>query len=326
MRFSKKQLIIAGVLLVLVGSVAYLGLKKPSEKISKLSPAEQRIAAILEKDADEDGLKDWEEVLWKTDSHNKDSDRDGTSDGEEVSLGRDPNKPSPDDFLSTDTGTTSTSTHSTAPKTATESFSRDFFAKYITLKKNQEEVSEEDQNLIITELLSKEYAPIEKKTYDLSSIRASTDSSKTALRAYGNAIGKSFIDSTPQVVENELTVFENALNIKNEGGDGSAEIAKLDLIIAGYQKNIKDILALRTPRTAQDLHIALLNALSGVTVAIESLRIGYDDPVRGLTAVQVYQTEVLALSEAMTQLYAYFVRNGVTFTQDEGGYIFASVI
>ena len=156
----------------------------------------------------------------KTDSHNKDSDQDGTSDGEEVSLGRNPTKPAPDDFLSTDTGTASTTTGSTAPKTATESFSRDFFAKYITLKKNQEEVSEEDQNLIIAELLSKEYAPIEKKTYDLSSIRISADSSKTALRAYGNAIGKSFIDSTPQVVENELTLFENA-EYQNEGGDGS---------------------------------------------------------------------------------------------------------
>lgn len=41
-------------------------------------------------DSDNDGLKDWEEVLWQTDINNSDSDKDGYSDKEEVDNGYDP--------------------------------------------------------------------------------------------------------------------------------------------------------------------------------------------------------------------------------------------
>lgn len=41
-------------------------------------------------DSDNDGLKNWEETLWRTDSDNKDTDNDGFTDGEEVSGGYDP--------------------------------------------------------------------------------------------------------------------------------------------------------------------------------------------------------------------------------------------
>ena len=54
---------------------------------------------IFEKDSDNDGLKDWEEVLWKTDPNNPDSDKDGVSDGEEIKINRNPAKPGPNDEL-----------------------------------------------------------------------------------------------------------------------------------------------------------------------------------------------------------------------------------
>ena len=50
-------------------------------------------------DSDRDGLKDWEELLWKTDKTNADTDGDGTSDGEELALGRDPRKKGSGDKL-----------------------------------------------------------------------------------------------------------------------------------------------------------------------------------------------------------------------------------
>src|SRR5688572_24074343 len=53
-----------------------------------------------EQDSDNDGLKDWEEILWQTDSNNKDTDSDGTSDGEEVKANRNPAKEFPNDQLS----------------------------------------------------------------------------------------------------------------------------------------------------------------------------------------------------------------------------------
>jgi len=53
----------------------------------------------FKKDSDNDGLKDWEEALWKTDPQNPDTDGDGTPDGKEVAEGRNPAIPGPDDYL-----------------------------------------------------------------------------------------------------------------------------------------------------------------------------------------------------------------------------------
>ncbi|MCH7529851.1 hypothetical protein IIB50_01915 [Patescibacteria group bacterium] len=41
-------------------------------------------------DSDDDGLKDWEEVLWGTDPFNPDTDNDGTDDGVEIAVDRNP--------------------------------------------------------------------------------------------------------------------------------------------------------------------------------------------------------------------------------------------
>ena len=54
----------------------------------------------LDKDTDGDGLKDWEELLWKTDPNKMDTDGDGTPDGEEINLGRNPLKAGPNDKIS----------------------------------------------------------------------------------------------------------------------------------------------------------------------------------------------------------------------------------
>ena len=52
------------------------------------------------KDSDNDGLKDWEEELYKTDPHNPDTDGDGYLDGEEVNSGHNPLVKAPGDKLS----------------------------------------------------------------------------------------------------------------------------------------------------------------------------------------------------------------------------------
>lgn len=328
MRVSKKTLIISGMTILIVAPIAYLGLKKPTEPTEPpLTAQQQKIVTALEKDSDNDGLKDWEEALWKTDLHNKDTDGDGTPDGEEVAAGKDPLKAGPNDFLDTATSTPNGAADSGKPKTATEAFARDFFGKYIALmKKGGETVSEEDQAGIVSELLSKKYITLEAIVYPASIIKTSPDNSKTALHSYGNAVGTIFIKNSPKVVENELTIFENALTEKNAGGKGDMEIAKLDDIILGYQKTVRDIKAMTVPSGSKDLHLDLLNSIGQVLSGIESLRASYDDPVRGLPTISFYQTAITNLKESMTQLYAYFVRNGVTFTQVESGYIFASVI
>ncbi len=62
--------------------------KQPiSQELSVLKPI---TAEEIDKDSDNDGLKDWEESLWGTNPNNPDTDGDGTPDGQEVKQGRNP--------------------------------------------------------------------------------------------------------------------------------------------------------------------------------------------------------------------------------------------
>src|SRR3990167_7988543 len=71
--------------------------KHPIE--NKIAAADNDAWKILSSDSDNDGLKDWEELLWKTDPRNPDTDGDGTTDNEEILAKRDPRKPGPDDLM-----------------------------------------------------------------------------------------------------------------------------------------------------------------------------------------------------------------------------------
>lgn len=55
------------------------------------------MAAAIDTDSDHDGLKDWEETIFRTDAKNPDTDGDGTYDGEEIAENRNPLKKGPDD-------------------------------------------------------------------------------------------------------------------------------------------------------------------------------------------------------------------------------------
>ncbi|MBI5913018.1 hypothetical protein HY839_01090, partial [Candidatus Azambacteria bacterium] len=57
------------------------------------------IASEPNADPDNDGLKNWEEEIYKTDPRNPDTDGDGYLDGEEVASGYDPTIKAPNDAL-----------------------------------------------------------------------------------------------------------------------------------------------------------------------------------------------------------------------------------
>lgn len=90
-------LLIVGAAVILHGGAGRkngAGDRATAKPLPKL-PAE--LVAAVSKDSDGDGLKDWEESVWRTDPRKADSDGDGTPDGEEVAQNRDPAKAGPDD-------------------------------------------------------------------------------------------------------------------------------------------------------------------------------------------------------------------------------------
>ncbi len=105
-RIGKLEVVLVFFLLIALVAVFWM-LKKENiaregnHKISEFIGTKKDFSRQFDfkKDSDNDGLKDWEEALWKTDPQNPDSDGDGTPDGEEVAEGRNPAVPGPNDSL-----------------------------------------------------------------------------------------------------------------------------------------------------------------------------------------------------------------------------------
>ncbi len=75
----------------------------PDDPTATRAAARVAQIAALTRDQDADGLKDWEEGIFRTDPQNPDTDTDGTSDGEEIRQSRDPLVHGPNDALATST-------------------------------------------------------------------------------------------------------------------------------------------------------------------------------------------------------------------------------
>ena len=112
----------------------------------------------LAKDSDNDGLKDWEEELWKTDKNKADTDGDGTLDGQEIKLGRNPLVKGPNDKLSKETVADKVNTQTEKDLTDTEKFSRELFLKIIAAKQNNTAPSEADVQEFLNASITQELA------------------------------------------------------------------------------------------------------------------------------------------------------------------------
>lgn len=97
---KKLPLITILVALVLaIGLLLFIGRYSKKEAFSGINiwGAKETVIESQNIDTDNDGLKDWEEELYKTDPYNPDTDGDGYLDGEEVNSGHNPLIKAPND-------------------------------------------------------------------------------------------------------------------------------------------------------------------------------------------------------------------------------------
>lgn len=102
MKLSIKKLpLITGLVAVIlaIGLILFVGSYSKRGAFSKINiwGAKETTIESQNKDTDNDGLKDWEEELYKTDPYNPDTDNDGYLDGEEVNSGHNPIVKAPGD-------------------------------------------------------------------------------------------------------------------------------------------------------------------------------------------------------------------------------------
>jgi hypothetical protein len=310
LRFLRTKIGISLVIaLIIIGCAALLRSQSAApEKESSLASIaiEKVIESALEKDDDQDGLKNWEETLYKSDPLDPDTDKDGMRDGDEAVAGRDPLSKSVADASAT----------ATIPVyTATDRLSQELLREYTKAKQSGKEITTDLSDRIAEEILAKDYDSSLPTAYTINDIKISADTSISGLRSYGNALG-TILSAPPAGTRNELEIFQK---IASE----PVETYKSELLALQkrYIAMRTKLLALPSPR---ETAFAQADIATALTIFIESIdgALALDtDPVGSLGKISRYQDGLSALDLPFKELSAVMKKRGISFTPSESGYI-----
>lgn len=321
---NKKKLIpILIACLIVVGAVIFsLTYDKKDSPSVAVAGIKEIIATNQEKDTDGDGLKDWEETLWSTDIRKADTDGDGAGDGDEVKAERNPLIKGPNDKLNLNKQTGTQNGTTTVNLTETDKFARNFFTKYMELRKLSDgNISESERQLLITELAQAGALEIKAKVYTLDDMKYTTDGNMEGMERYGHNLARIIIENSPQNPESELDILNEAIT-----KDDPNVLKRLDLIIKNYKNIIKLSSETPIPQNATELHLEYINSLSRVVLSIENMKKLYTDPILTFSSLEYYKQSAESLEVAVINLSMFFLKNNIQFGENTYGYLFTKNI
>ncbi|MBI2023250.1 hypothetical protein HYT01_01655 [Candidatus Giovannonibacteria bacterium] len=273
--------------------------------------------ADAELDTDKDGLKDWEELLWKTDPQKGDSDGDGTVDGEEIAAGRDPSIAGPKDKLPKPEELAAV-TGTDTPMTLTGKIARDFVAEYFSQKgaAGGGAIAQAVKNKIESSV----FFQVQKGVAAYSDVFTMKDVKKSDsadTRKYLNDLGKILDVNFKNITESESDI----MNSVAESNDFT-KLDALDDYMTAYSKTVKSMQNLTVPTAYSALHLTLLNSMQNTFYAAQNMKLLKDDPIRGLIGFQLYSKEVGRAREYLIDLKAKVEKDIIVFSDSESGSFF----
>ncbi|PIQ91817.1 MAG: hypothetical protein COV70_01900 [Parcubacteria group bacterium CG11_big_fil_rev_8_21_14_0_20_39_22] len=317
--FFMKRFFVFIVITVIVISVGIfiVAKKSPDEADGNLTTSSEgrEQNAILIKDTDGDGLKDWEEELWGTDIFVKDTDGDGTSDFDEVRGGRNPTIPGPNDLLDDDIVESRVNPEIEEDLTMTDKFSRELFAEYAGAKQAGDFTYGNYYDILYKNIEETATTPPQ-KTYSRDDLTILITGNKAVIKDYGNKLGK-IIGSPPiHRVEHELVIFNNAAATENP-----KILEEYNLVLENYASVRDEILSLPVPDGTADDHLILVNSLTAIIDGIAEMKMLLSDPVQAVVGLKLYISAAENLSTAQTNIRGFLLQNGIVFTQKDDGYV-----
>lgn len=252
-----------------------------------------------ENDSDNDGLKDWEEVLWKTDKNNSDTDGDGTLDGEEVKQSRDPLKSGPDDQLIKAADVGKTILDNLGYSSRTEDFAKHFFTYFWSFYQSGQLNDETKKQMadLLTEKLSQEKLLEKYKINDLNIIN---NNNKQSLEIYSNEMQVAIDKYQIKDGENEAVIINSAMS-----KDNKEELQKLNSIIDLYLGASQAFLSIKVPNGLSSYHLDLVNGVYNLADSLFKIKQTFDDPITGLVGINQYQEAYLKTRQAMNNIGQY---------------------
>lgn len=268
---------------------------------------------IVALDTDNDGLKDWEETFWKSDPRKADTDGDGTKDGDEVKAGRNPVVKGPRDLISETLNATSTNQK---PLSETTQFSRELFARYMTLKQSGLASDVDAQRDLVNDVIQGRAFNSKAPTYTEKDINISAEVSTASLRKYGNDVATIF-NTVLTKSENEGVIVKRSLENEDE-----KEIEKLKPIIKNYEAVIAALRKVMVPVSVAPQHLRLINSISKLNYSVQAMAKVYDDPIVSVIGLSFFQEVMNELPRVFDELKLFFDNNLIQFEATEPGKAF----
>lgn len=278
------------------------------EKIASVAVVDEQKNSF-DKDADSDGLKDWEELLWKTDPNKKDTDGDGTNDGDEIALGRNPLMAGPNDKISDkeDLVAQEKAAADSGYNTETAVSARQFMADFLALKQQKGTLSDEDKNNLVGKFMEniKPLAVVDK--YNISDIKITKDTSESSVTKYAEQMKALFIDTkAPRV--SELDIFDDLMkNIKADDVKKiESNINGLNLY-AGWNEQVSKVVLLFTvPESLSKSHLEIANGYNNIKIAADNMAIAKNDPVKAMRGQKLYLEQKQRIYSAIKDIQEIF--------------------
>lgn len=327
---SKKFALTILSVVIVVGLIYFFtAFKKTEVTTPEQLAAETKAQEFMILDTDGDNLKDWEEILWKTDPKKMDTDGDGTNDGDETKASRDPLKanttPSgkePNDKIdATITATEEKKVEEFNKLSETEKFSRQLFSEYMVAKNDSEggTLDTASKESIVNNAIVKTTGTIITK-FTVLDINRTNNTSTSSLKDYGNTLGNITIKYSTDGLGDELVYIQEAL-----GKQDPKLLAKLNPIIANYDNIVTAFLGTPVPRDLTEVHIKMVNNLYNVKISLENIKLFFTDPLKGIANLETYQISFKDLFVNIETLRRIALEKGVVFDGSDPGYVFVNI-
>ncbi len=271
--------------LILITAIGwFFFVKKPEPKNIYEKVGNQKLSSKITQNAtldnDNDGLRNWEEVLWKTDPNSQDTDKDGYLDKQETILGYDP----ADSKSNPQTGTKNQNLILNENKSTEETNLTQVFSKTIGSQVK-------DPSQITQASLSNPLSMIDKTSgqsilvfisklnpqLPISEIKTINDNSFLAIQKYINDIEKA-IPQNPHKEIAEDDLLAESITTEN--------FEKIDDYIEYYETAINNMKKISVPSDFAEFHKREIELFMATQKVYESIKEVNSDPLKTVLALQ----------------------------------------